>query len=286
MGTLVKLGSQLKTVLDLGKTFHDLLPPLVCGLATLAKGRTKDKEAVDQLPKRPGNAYALFVKDNHAAVQAKHPKLKTSEVMKHTAQLWKIQSPLTKQRYAKQHETLMQAYKQRAQATEPPKRPPTPYAAYLRDQFTAVRKRHQNLQAFEIMKVIGRKWQVLDTGSKQRYAKAYKFQMEKYNANLTQKDIDLIEMKKDSKAAKDKKQMVRKYGKAAMKEQPKKSNISPFAIFIEEKKGVINGKDFLKNAGAEWRKLSDTQRKVYSEKANERRKSYEAEVDAWEKKHL
>uniref|UniRef100_A0A098LYM6 Transcription factor A, mitochondrial n=1 Tax=Hypsiglena sp. JMG-2014 TaxID=1550645 RepID=A0A098LYM6_9SAUR len=170
-----------------------------------------------------------------------------------------------------------------------PKRPLPSYLTFLNKQRDFYKKKYPELNNQQLMKEVGRIWRELPQHEKQHYeaiAKSewdrYKEQMAKYRSELNPVEEAALKEEKRIRRQKRKQAKIKKELTAFGK--PKR-NRSSFNIFVSEHFQEIKGtsnKEKFKALCEEWKNLSNPQKQVYSQLAEDDKIRFENEMRSWE----
>lgn len=174
------------------------------------KGKKSKKSAVTpkkaqkdpNAPKRPMSAYMMFVKTNRSRIVEENPGLKPPQVLSKAGEEWKeltsedkvqydAMNAKDKKRYAKEMEGYvppkgMTAGGKRKKEKDPnaPKRPSTPYFAFMNEHRAEIKKDNPSATIGEIGKLGGRMWGELEDEAKQKYTEEYQAKMEDWREEM------------------------------------------------------------------------------------------------------
>ncbi|XP_069755597.1 transcription factor A, mitochondrial [Narcine bancroftii] len=175
----------------------------------------------------------------------------------------------------------------------PPKRPLTAYLRYVMEQQQILLQQKTDLSVVERTKWIAQGWRQLTADQKQPYEIAandgkvkYKLELEAFTAQLTPAELARLKEERRHKLAK--RRTMRKKRKLTMLGKPKRPR-TPFNIFMaenfDETKGATSAAK-LKNLQDEWHQLSDTQKQVYRQLAEDDKIRYRNEIKSWEEQMI
>ncbi|XP_059803409.1 transcription factor A, mitochondrial isoform X2 [Hypanus sabinus] len=174
----------------------------------------------------------------------------------------------------------------------PPKRPLSAYLRYVMEQQPILINQKPDLTVTERIKYIAQDWRQLTADQKQPYETAandsrvkYRLEMAAFKAQLTPTQLAVLKEERRYKLAK--RRTIRQKRKLTMLGKPKRVR-SAFNIFMAEKFEDAKGetsKAKLKNLYDMWRNLSDTQKQMYSQLAEDDKIRYKNEIKSW-KEHM
>ncbi|XP_072883376.1 transcription factor A, mitochondrial isoform X2 [Hemitrygon akajei] len=170
----------------------------------------------------------------------------------------------------------------------PPKRPLTAYLRYVVEQQPILINQNPDLTVTERIKCIAQGWRQLTADQKQPYETAasdsrvkYRLEMAAFKAQLTPTQLAVLKEERRHKLAK--RSTMRQKRKLTMLGKPKRGR-SAFNIFMAEKFEDAKGetsKAKLKNLYDMWLNLSDAQRQMYSQLAEDDKIRYKNEIKSW-----
>ncbi|XP_067908583.1 transcription factor A, mitochondrial [Heterodontus francisci] len=175
----------------------------------------------------------------------------------------------------------------------PPKRPLNAYLRYVVEQHQILFKQNPDVKVAEKTKWIAQAWRQLTPDQKQPYEIAandeklkYKVQLAAFKAKLTPAQLASLKEEKRQKLAK--RRTMRKKRKLTMLGKPKRPRTA-FNIFMaenfDEAKGATSQAK-LKNLQDEWHRLSDPQKQVYTQLAEDDKIRYQNEIRSWEEQMI
>ncbi|XP_062927661.1 transcription factor A, mitochondrial isoform X1 [Mobula hypostoma] len=174
----------------------------------------------------------------------------------------------------------------------PPKRPLTAYLRYVVEQQPILINEKPDLTVTERIKCIAQGWRQLTADQKQPYEIAandgrvkYRSEMAAFKAQLTPAQLDALKEERRHKLAK--RSTMRQKRKLTMLGKPKRGR-SAFNIFMAEKFEDAKGetsKAKLKNLYDIWLNLSDSQKQMYNQLAEDDKIRYQNEIKSW-KEHM
>jgi len=164
---------------------------------------TPKKAAKDpNAPKRPMSSYMMFVKENRSRIVAENPDCKQTQILSIAGAEWKELTDADKQKYdalnakdKKRYEREMASYTppkgmtaggKRKKEKDPnaPKRPSTPYFAFMNEKRAQIKADNPNCSIGEIGKIGGKLWAELDDATKQAYTDEYQSKMEDWREEM------------------------------------------------------------------------------------------------------
>jgi hypothetical protein len=263
------------------------------------KTRTKKPK---NAPKNAKSAYILYCQDERANVKAENPNLNAKEVLKILGGKWKETDEETKAKYQKMAEEDKTRYaeemktyvpsdeedekkprKARAKkAKNAPKNAKSAYIFYCQNERPNLKTENPNLDAKEVLKILGGKWKETDEETKAKYQKMaeedkirYAEEMKTYVPSDEEKKSRKERVKKDKNAPKN----VRS---AYMFYCEKNRDV------IKKKNPELKGKEITAKLSEEWKKIKDTDKaKKYIKMVEEDKKRHANEMEEYnQKKHL
>uniref|UniRef100_UPI00398EDE96 transcription factor A, mitochondrial n=1 Tax=Pristiophorus japonicus TaxID=55135 RepID=UPI00398EDE96 len=175
----------------------------------------------------------------------------------------------------------------------PPKRPLNGYLHYVVEQQQILFKQNPDLKLVEKTKWIAQTWRQLTADQKKPYEVAandgklkYKVELAAFKAKLTPAQLASLKEERRQKLAKRK--TMRQKRKLTMLGKPKRPRTA-FNIFMAENfddaKGATSQAK-LKNLQDEWQRLSDTQKQMYTQLAEDDKIRYQNEIQSWEEQMI
>ena len=180
-----------------------------------------------------------------------------------------------------------------------PKKPPSAYFLYLKDQLPNVKAANPKLKQTEITSIAAKGWNELEEAQKQRYANNYTNAMEEYkqkiaaieaNPKLNEKLKQLTEEKSKERAEKALKK-AKKERKVALEElgRPKRSLSSAYQVFYKDQFSNNHKKntpvsETAKALSEVWNSLTPEQRGPYVARYEKIKMDYDIELEAWKAK--
>lgn len=135
-------------------------------------------------------------------------------------------------------------------------------------------------------KKTGEMWKSLSQYEKSKYKEEFQRETEEFFKNLTDEDKEAIQNKRESLNQQREKRNIRKYGKTAWNEKPKVHAANSYVEYIRtHSKDVPKGENPFIYLGKNWRELSDSEKQVYQNKANENVRMKREELTEWENKN-
>ncbi|XP_078268889.1 transcription factor A, mitochondrial [Rhinoraja longicauda] len=175
----------------------------------------------------------------------------------------------------------------------PPKRPLNAYVRYMVEQQQILFKQKPDIRVVERTKWIAQAWRQLTADQKHPYQieanggkEKYKLDLAAFNAQLTPAELANLKEKKRHKLAKRK--TMRQKRKLTMLGKPKRPRTG-FNIFMAENFDDAKGPTStakLKNLQVEWHQLSDTQKQMYKQLAEDDKIRYRNEIKSWEEQMI
>ena len=166
----------------------------------------------------------------------------------------------------------------------PPKRPVNPYIRFYLENSDTLSVIYPNV--VDRSKKTGEMWQTLSDYEKSKYKQEFDREMEEFFENLTEEDKEAIQNRREALNLQRERRNIRKYGKTAWKEKPKVGSANSYVAYIREHSSEVpKGENPFIFLSKGWKELSDTQKKVYQEKANENLKMEQERLQEWEEKN-
>lgn len=171
----------------------------------------------------------------------------------------------------------------------PPKRPLTAYMTYVKDVRPTISKQNPGLKSVDVIRKIAQQWKMLTIEQKQPFQDAsleakeqYKLALETFKAQLSPAQSAAFVEERRQKMAKRK--AIRKKKELNNLGKPKRPR-STFNIFMAEHfveaKGTTTPAK-LKSLRDDWDRLSDTQKQMYIQLAEDDKVRYKNEIKSWE----
>lgn len=113
--------------------------------------------------------------------------MQTGELFKILSEKWKKEKDSVKASYEKKAKEIkeeMDNYKEKILDTDRPKKNYNAYTIYFKEVYPAMKKKHSNLSANELMSEIAKNWQALDSSDKRPYAKKADKEKERYEEEI------------------------------------------------------------------------------------------------------
>ena len=267
-------------------TLKKIMEESVSVFSEVEEGIKKAAEKVPKLKKDPDapkaavNAYILFSRDNRDDVKSENPELKTTEITKKLAEMWKSsdedlkkeykeKSEQDKERYAKELETYVpkdgfqnpkeKKTKSKKSKKTGPKKPLNAYMWFCSDKREELKGK--GFSNTEILRELGRLWKELSDKKKKPYVKKAEEDKERYQDEM--KDYVPTEEEKAEKK-----------GKAKKTSDGPKRPIGAFMLFrkdkyqkVKEENPEMKMTDISKKIGDMWKNLSKNEKKKYTDKA-------------------
>ncbi|XP_042192929.1 transcription factor A, mitochondrial isoform X2 [Callorhinchus milii] len=175
----------------------------------------------------------------------------------------------------------------------PPKRPMSAYLRYVVEQHRVLLRQAPDLKIVEKTKKIAQAWRHLTPEQKQPYEIAanegklkYKEEVATFKANHTPTELAIFKEEKRKKLTR--RRIMRQKRKLTMLGKPKRSRTA-FNIFMSEhfdeaKGSTVQAK--LKNLQDEWHRLPESQKKMYTQLAEDDKIRYQNEIKSWEEQMI
>lgn len=171
-----------------------------------------------------------------------------------------------------------------------PKKPLTAYFAFTKqNRARIVKSMPVNYSFKQLAQAMSKEWKGLEEAEKTPFNETYKTEMERYkklfNAYKLTANYKAFEKQKAASAVTDVKASKFKKDPNA----PKKA-LSGYFMFLDAKRDIVKSsnpdlshKECLKKLGAMWTEMSDTDKKVYQDKAATAKEAYEKVLDKYKK---
>jgi len=271
-----------------------------------AAKRSYEEHAVTSLAKREGKlchpkksltAYTLFVKVQRKKLQDEDPSKTTPELMKEIGRLWKsiadsekswYQSMASKdkERYKREMEEmqhLKEKHKMNDNELKRPKKCLSSYMIFVREVRTRVTQEFPDMNALDVMKEVGRRWQSIIPEDKNYYQGLAGKDKERFKRENQQylKELDQLDMKLKSLEHKTEKDSERSFQKLSAthtsggkrsrndKKALEECN-SGFQYFSQEAREMIRKENpsltqanIMKQVTMQWNQLSNEEKEAY-----------------------
>lgn len=168
-----------------------------------------------------------------------------------------------------------------------PKRPITPWLAFVRDRKDDILRQKDKMTAAELTVILSREWKYID---KTRYEQVYSQQVQEYQRKLTDYEQSLTkEHKRHIKLQKEEKRQARA-DKLLKKTNPPVLPRNPANLFCHERSKDADIKELLKSKKSsevfkdifrEYRSLSDMEKKRYINMQADDKSRFQNEFLAW-----
>ena len=228
----------------------------------------KPKEKED---KRPASPFALYVRDNFQSAKEGNAALKTPQILAALADEWHSAPENEKNEYRTRADELKAEYKLKHEKKDywkalQPRRPPSPFALFVRDNFKSAKEENFSLKTPQLLAALANEWHSAPDNEKDEYRarsdelKAeYKVKLENYNSTLPPP-------------------------------LPKRPASSSYTLYIKENFGKfyeqrpnLTFAEIQKEMGKEWRALSEEDREVYRAKLDDMNEEYKQHVVEYER---
>jgi len=253
------------------------------------KKEKKEKKDPDA-PKSSVNSYIIFSRENREQVKKENPDIKSTDITKKLAEMWKELDEEDKKEYKEKADLDKKRYEEELENYEPkdgfknpkkspkkeklePKRARSAYIFFCMEKREEVKKNKPEIKATEILSELGKIWKKLTDKKKKPYEKMAQEDKKRYEEEMKTYVPADGESPKKSKAAK------------AKDSSPKRAP-SAYLIFCKENREEVKAKNADKKMteittilGKMWTDLSDKKKKPYTEKAEKLKKEFEAEKD-------
>lgn len=277
-------------------------------------------------PKKSLTAYTLFVKLKRKELQEKYPDATTPELMKEIGRQWKSinekdrawyqnMASKDKDRYKKEMEQmnkLKEFHKLDNCELKRPKKCLSSYMIFVREVRAKVTQEFPDMNALDVMKEVGRRWQSISVEDKSYYQaladkdkERFKKENQQYMKELEQLDSKLKTSKKDTGEIGGEQDFDEEPGNATVKSQENDSKISvgangkkmrrdpnmpkkplsAYIYFSQEMREQIKKENpkmpvasIMKEVSNRWSTMSKEEKDPYVSEAREDKKRYEKEL--------
>jgi hypothetical protein len=281
-------------------------------------------------PKKSLTAYTLFVKIKRQELQEKNPSATTPELMKEIGRLWKSISEKEKSWYQKMAAKDKERYKKEMDRMQKlkekhkmsdcelkrPKKCLSSYMIFVREVRAKVTEEYPDMNALDVMKEVGRRWQSISAEDKNYYQalaekdkERFKRENQQYMKELEQLDNKLKQINPSGedelvgepnpdnasgKSNENSKYSVGANGKRMRRDpnMPKKP-LSAYIYFSQEKREEIKKKNpkmpvatIMKEVSNQWSAMSKAERAPYVNAAKEDKERYEKELSKTKKQKV
>lgn len=174
----------------------------------------------------------------------------------------------------------------------PPKRPPSSYMVFCKENRPNVLKEYPDLRGAELIKILAAKWATLTPSLRKPYEETarqstiiYGKLHKEFYENLTDDQRHALLKLKTVKQEIKKIQKLKKALKDSGKPRAPTNAYSTFVQMKAKEIGEIrSGPNFIKQAAEDWKALSEEEKRVFYEKAKEDRQRFEIELTKWKEK--
>lgn len=277
-------------------------------------------------PKKSLTAYTLFVKLKRKELQEKYPDATTPELMKEIGRQWKSindkdkawyqnMAAKDKERYKKEMEQmnkLKEFHKLDNCELKRPKKCLSSYMIFVREVRAKVTQEFPDMNALDVMKEVGRRWQNISEEDKAYYQaladkdkERFKKENQQYMKELEQLDSKLKTSKKDTGEISGEQDFDEEPGNATVKSQENDSKVSvgangkkmrrdpnmpkkplsAYIYFSQEMREQIKKENpkmpvasIMKEVSNRWSAMSKEEKERYVTEAREDKKRYEKEL--------
>lgn len=270
-----------------------------------AAARKKQEEAAKKLeaapdkgPKRPPNAYSLFVTEKRADVKAELPDATPKEVNTQLKEIWEAAADDDRQPYEEKAADLLTEYKaakaewdkanpqpesaskvatkrSRTKSTDAedkgPKRPPSAYNLFSSAKRGEVKEANPDASAKDLLVLLGELWQATSEEDKAVYqdqAAAAKVEYQKAKSEWDEAHPKVEE------------------------EKAPKRPLSAYVLFSQAKREEtlaanpdIKHKEVMSLLGAAWKALSAEEKEPFEKQSAELKEQYAKDKAAWDEAH-
>lgn len=255
-------------------------------------GPRKNQEAnAPRRPKKPLNAFMIFMRDTRAQVAQQNPALPNRDIVSMVAARWKEMPEEQKAAYVQQAEMykLEHARKIEGWMTEAPKKPPNPYILFSQDFRPKLMQAHPELEGKDIVVELGKRWKSLTPEEKAPYVQQAAMAKDDHFDKVAKwKQQDKVAVKPKKKLKKPKPVKI-----------PTKAP-STFLLFTKDNRAELHRRNpswtpaqVSQELGILWRALDEVERSKYAQRVttlqhevNKRLKAHDAKRSKKEKNHM
>ena len=258
--------------------------------------KTRTKKPKDA-PKNPKSAYVIFCQEKRDEVKKANPEMIAKDIMKELGKLWKDTEEDDRKEYKEKAQEDKERYTEemknyvpsedeetrKPKAKKPknaPKNAKSAYIFYCQDERVKIKADHPDLDAKEVLKLLGVRWQETDEETKDKYKKMAEADKTRY-AKEMETYVPSEEEEKKSRKPRAKKD----------KNAPKNVR-SAYMFFRENRRDVIKkknpdlkGKELTNKLTEQWNKIKDTPIAMkYHKMVDEDKKRYAKEMEEYKQK--
>ncbi|CAK6436322.1 unnamed protein product [Pipistrellus nathusii] len=174
-----------------------------------------------------------------------------------------------------------------------PKKPMTSYVRFSKEQLPIYKAKNPDAKNSELIKKIAEIWRELPESQKKIYEDAYKADWQAYKEEINRLQEQLtpsqkVSLEKEMMQKRLKKKSILKKRELTLLGKPKRPR-SAYNIFISEcfqgaKTGSLQIR--LKNINERWKNLSDAEKQVYIQLAEDDKARYYSEIKSWEEQMI
>ena len=246
----------------------------------------KAKTAEALVPKRPPNAYMMYMKENRPSAVEEYPDKTPRDIMLVLSVKWKSLSEDQKKPYKDAYAEKMKSYN--APLVKVPKKPPATFGLFVKEKYPIFEGENPGAKTTEIMAKIASEWNSLPdeekeewTEKREKLVQHYKEQVMSFGKGLTPEERAFIDKKLGAQLQKLRKEQRKLLGYPA---RP----LTAFLIFTQ--KHTDDMKDLpvterTKIFGKKWREMSVEGKEEYFEESRKAREKYREDVAEWMKKN-
>lgn len=205
------------------------------------------KKTPSDKPDRPPNSFAMFLKDNFKQVHEANPSAKLADISKKVSDMWHSLDNSVKQEYKDKFQAAQKFYRENLPPVAP-KRAPSAYTLYQKDQFKALAERKPLTKSdfAEVARSIADSWKSLSHDARSKYESLAAKAKEEYLADYPER------VKKSKRAA------------------------TAYGLFFREKAQELKHLDFQqtsKSVADQWKLLNESAKQRYKDLALEEKKA-------------
>jgi len=267
MGTIIKIFRDIPKLNHLARISTSVITP------TTVKNEVK----------RPPSPFALFFQEKWQNLKTDNPEMNQNDLMKLASNMWKNSGSYEQQRYRDIFDDKMSTYKQSVKT--PPKRPINSYIRFYMDNLDSLSVIYPNVT--DRSKKTAEMWKNLSDFEKAKYKREYERDLGEFIQNLTDEDKELIQNRRQSLNDQRERRAIKKYGKAAWNEKPKVGAPNSYIAYIREHSALVpKGENSFVYLSKSWKELSDSEKSVYQEKADQLFELEQQKLSEWEAKNV
>lgn len=244
----------------------------------------KVKSAQVVVPKRPINAYLMFVKENRSRAAEEYPDLQPKEIMRILNIKWKALSEDQKKPYKDTYAEKMKNYN--APLSKLPKKPAGPFGLFLKEKYPEASQ--PGVRTKDIMSRLSAEWQSLSETEKSEWVQKrealkqqYNEQVMNFGKELTAEERAFLEQTQGAQLQKLQKEQRRLLG------FPKRP-MSAFILFSQRNSEDLKDlpiTERTKILGRKWREMFEDEKEKYQTESRQAFEKYHMDVDDWMEKN-